>query len=247
MTPFPLPRAVLGACLTAGLVAPAHATPVTVPQIYAATEAPSGHSLLTNTGSRLAEIIYDNATLAAAGIVPGTVLGGISFRATAGSGPSPALAFADWTVKIGVAANDAASAVATFADNVTGGNGGFLTVRTGALILPAGTFPTGGSPNAFAPPIGFSTPFVYTGAGQGLVVEFIHTAGNNSVFLDSFDRTSIPGIASFNADSTTATAETAQNRVSLTTTVVAFDVPEPATLALLAAGAAALASLRRRR
>lgn len=238
---------VAGVILLAGA---AQAMPiVTVPVGLTDVDGSLSHTLLTNAGSRVQQIIYDNSVLAAAGITTGTVLNGVAFRANGGAtGATPAISFGDWTVRIGVAATPAATATANFDSNVTGGAGGYVTVRSGPLSLGAGYFPaTGAAVNGFSVPIGFSTPFVYTGAGQGLVVTFTHDSGSANIFLDAFIRGTQTGIASFNATTAAATDEAANNLASGSTTVVGFDVPEPMALSLLALGGIALAGVRRRR
>ncbi len=244
--------AAIGVCagsLFTAAVQPAYAGLFIVPQAYATTEAGSAHSTAFNTGSRTEVIVIDNSVLAAAGILPGTDLEGISFRANGGTGPSPAMSFSNYDVKLGVAALSAATASTVFANNVVGGDPGFTILHTGALSLPAGYFSGGATPNAFALPIAFSSSYYYSGAGQGLVLEITHTAGTNSEFLDSFNITgtgSISGITGFSATSDTATSQTGTNIASTTISVLAFDVPEPATFTVLGLGVLALAGARRR-
>lgn len=225
---------------------------VVVPPLYAHTDAPGSHTLPLNTGSRIEEIIIDNALLASIGILPGSMLQGLGFRANASEASSPAMAFSSYDIKLGVAALSAASASPTFANNVVGGNAGFTTVRSGALSLAAGYFPTGGSPNAFGAPIVFSTPYYYSGAGNGLVVEITHAAGSASLFMDAYGFTSVSGITSFNATSATATADTGPpagggNQASVNTTIIAFDVPEPASWTVMGLGLLGLSGVRARR
>ena len=67
----------------------------------------------------------------------------------------------------------------TFADNIVGPQ---TQVRSGSLLMNAGSFPSGGSPTEFGPSIGFDSGYVYTGGN--LLVEIRHngnTVGSRSV------------------------------------------------------------------
>ncbi len=59
----------------------------------------------------------------------------------------------------------------TFANNVVGTQ---TQVRSGSLVIPAGSVTVGGSPNAFSFYINFTTPWLYSGGN--LLVQLHHTA-----------------------------------------------------------------------
>jgi hypothetical protein len=58
----------------------------------------------------------------------------------------------------------------TFENNIVGPQ---TLVRSGTLVLPAESFPSGGSPNGFGPEIIFDSPWTYTGGN--LLIEIRHT------------------------------------------------------------------------
>jgi len=61
-------------------------------------------------------------------------------------------------------------------------------VRSGALTVPQGSFPTGGNPNTFGFEIQFSTPYLYD--GQDLLITLRHTGQGNAgldFFMDSIN------------------------------------------------------------
>jgi hypothetical protein len=63
----------------------------------------------------------------------------------------------------------------TFALNVVGPQ---TQVRAGSLTVPAGSYPSGGSPNGFGPEIIFNTQWLYSGGH--LLIELRHTGSNSN-------------------------------------------------------------------
>ncbi len=61
----------------------------------------------------------------------------------------------------------------TFSENVVGAQS---QVRAGSLSIPAGSYASGGSPNAFGPSIDFGAGWLYTGGN--LLVEIRHTGSD---------------------------------------------------------------------
>jgi hypothetical protein len=253
------PAGVLARRLCAGLAATmasatgALAGPTIVPALYAAIDAPRSHSILTEIQPYTEQIIYDNSLLSSSGIVPGTMLLGMAMRVDFIEYPEvPDNFFYQFRVRIGVAARDAAHAVGVFATNVQGGESGYTTMRDSALVMFSWTMPAdtathlSGPANPFGAIIGFDLPFVYTGAGEGIVLEISRTAGYHTFFLDAYPRGTVPGSMSFSNPGFGATEETGPYPSQMTT-MLAFDVPEPASLALVALGMAGLLASRRRR
>jgi hypothetical protein len=107
----------------------------------------------------------------------GRELTGISFRLPANaSAPWPAtdVAYSAYEIYLsqGVAPADRSF---TFSENVVGPQ---TQVRSGPLVVNAGDYPFGNSPNEFGTEIGFNTGWTYTGGH--LLVELRHT-GHGSV------------------------------------------------------------------
>ncbi|MBX2991596.1 MAG: choice-of-anchor D domain-containing protein [Bacteroidetes bacterium] len=75
----------------------------------------------------------------------------------------------------------------TFAQNIVGPQ---TQVRSGSLLIPAGSYPSGGNPNQFGPEITFDTPWQYTGGH--LLVEFRHPGFTGT-------SSSVDGIATTNS------------------------------------------------
>jgi hypothetical protein len=91
------------------------------------------------------------------GLQAGDVITGISLRLNGGSPAFAGATFARFDLHLGMGK---ASLTTTFADNF---EGPAATVRSGALVLAAAAFPSGGSPNSFGPVIAFDTPYIYQG------------------------------------------------------------------------------------
>ena len=107
----------------------------------------------------------------------GKYLNSISFRLLASaSAPWPAAdaTFSNYQIYLSNGV-DPANRQLDFAANITGTQ---TMVRTGALVIPAGSLTSGGDPNAFSYNILFDTPYLYSGGN--LIIEIRHTGSNSS-------------------------------------------------------------------
>ncbi|MCX8524071.1 T9SS type A sorting domain-containing protein [Chryseobacterium formosus] len=116
----------------------------------------------------------------------GKYLNSISFRLLASaSAPWPAAdaTFSSYQIYLSNGV-DPANRQLDFAANITGAQ---TMVRTGALVIPAGSLTSGGDPNAFSYNILFDSPYLYNGGN--LIMEIRHT-GSNSTSLSTHAVTS---------------------------------------------------------
>lgn len=220
-----------------------------VPNAFAATEAPSSFSLTsTATAGRTYQMTIAASQLT--GMINHNI-SGLTFRlnnAVTAPWPSVATSFSSWDIYMG--AGVAPSAMSnTFASNFTSGP---TQVRSGALTFNPGDFSIGGSgttPNAFGPTINFTSNYLYTGGDLALEMRFSAQSGaTNQPAFDGVAAadpgngwgTSFAGRWTANSAGTTG-----GNANFLVTKFTSTAVPEPATMAVLGLGAAAL--LRRRR
>jgi hypothetical protein len=119
----------------------------------------------------------------------GQLLTGITYRL-------PTSATSNWPASDATAANydirlsgsvPPANRSLTFAANVVGPQ---TLVRSGSLTIPAGTFPSGGSPNNFGYEITFATPWLYSGGH--LLIEIRQTGLSASSSVDAIAATGGP-------------------------------------------------------
>ncbi len=142
-----------------------------------------------------------------------------------------------WNWQRSTGTNPVLTLSSTFANN-NGPN--VVTVRSGALSISAGTFPSSGSPRGFYT-IGFTTPFTYTG-GE-VVVTMRHTSHAGSSFLNDAVNVGALGNTLGNVfDSTTGSTNFFHFPVTRFTVT-----PEPGSLVLAAIGVLAASARRRRR
>jgi hypothetical protein len=215
-----------------------YATPIVVPASAAATEASDSIASVLGSGPRTLQFAYDSTQLG--GLTVGSVLTGLAFRLDVTEPAFPfTLNWLSYNIVLSTSLNNPGVLSPTFANNI---GPDAVTVRSGSLTLPAGSFPGGGSPNAFGPTISFTTSYTYMGGD--LLLTISHTGnGNQSFGVDAV--TDAPGLyqglvaASFNAATADAGFATKSPVVQFTA------VPEPGTLTLLLAGSFALRFRRR--
>ena len=236
--------------LLAGLaVSPlALASTLVAANVYASTPyAPATglNTFIRDSGNaRTGQLIINSNQLA--GLNVGDTITGMAFRLY--NGLTGTYTGANWTsydIRIGESVAPSAS-TATFATNFVGAT---TLVQTGALTMSGFSQTTSGAtPNAWCNDIVFSTPFIYTGGH--IAIEVRHTGSDivnpANAFLESVATTGIGSGTDYISYTATGNAATAGALNTFTMTRLTYSsVPEPATMALLGAGALAL--LRRRR
>lgn len=230
--------------LAAALLLPpgARADFLVVPPDRAAAEGNSGASGLLSPFSATLQFAYDQALLAA--LPNNSQVTGLRFRLNANDGPlSQAATFADYAITLSRSNFAPDSLSLTFNDNVAADA---TLVRSGPLVLQPGDLPSGGSPSSFGALIAFDTPYTYTGGHLLLTIRHTGNTGGsaNTDFhfatglrsLDNFGNTATTALGDFNAGPVVG-LEFTSPRTSA--------VPAPGGLALLAAGAGAVALVSR--
>jgi hypothetical protein len=220
----------------------AHAD-IVVPNANTNTPGTSGLNTLVReaTNARTYQALIDSSQLAGVGTITG-----LSFRlqnsaANATSWPAAPITWPNYEVILSTSPNAASAIGTTFAANI---GGDAVTVRSGALTIPANAFSGGaaaGTPNAFFLLIPFLSNFNYAGGTLSITVR--HTgndaAAGNVRFLDAVASNGALGYSCITATGNTATTGAAS------TFIIANIVPAPGSLALVVLGG--LAAIRRRR
>lgn len=236
---------ILGLAAVAGS---AFAGDIVVANQYASTPYSPGtglNTLIRDTGNaRTGQLLINSNQLS--GLNVGDKITGMRLRLWNGATSTfTGATWASYDIRIGEGVAPSAGST-TFASNFVGGS---TLVQTGALTMSGFTSGnTGTTPNAWCDVIDFQNDYTYTGGH--LVVEVRHTGSNivnpaNS-FLEAVATTGIGYGTDYR--SFTATGDTATVGTQATFTMVSLEtmaVPEPATMAILGAGALAL--IRRRR
>lgn len=237
--------ALLGLMVIAGS---ANAVDIVAANFYATTPYSPATGLNTVirdlNAPRTAQLIINKNQLG--GMAAGSIITGMAFRLWNGAVSTyTGATWSSYDIRVGesVAPN---AATTTFATNFVGSS---TLVQTGALTMSGFTSGASGTtPNAFCNTINFSTPFVYNGGH--LAIEIRH-AGSNitnpaNTFCDAVATTGVGYGTDYTSFTATGNTATVGAQATFTMTKLSYTaVPEPATMAALGLGVAAL--LRRRR
>lgn len=125
-------------------------------------------------GNRIYQLIIDDSMLTS---LNGKYLTSIAFRlpnsATA-AWPDGDATFSNYEISLSDGV-DPANRQTTFVNNIVGPQ---TVVRTGPLVIPAGSLTTASSADPFSFEITFDTPYLYT--GTNLIIEIQHSTANYS-------------------------------------------------------------------
>lgn len=153
-------RLMLGAVLSLlPLAETASAATVTIPAQLATVEGNTSNSEpLGAEGPARHQTVVSQSGLA--GLVPGSKIIGVRFRVDSAQTSLPPQTVANFELRLSRSLNPPGSLDPIFANNRGADE---VIVRSGPLVINAGDYPGGSSPNAFGPLIAFSQPYVYTG------------------------------------------------------------------------------------
>lgn len=188
-----------------------------VPVDFTSVEGNSSSSTLFQAGAASLQVFFSEDFLAAAGIVPGTVIDGLAYRRNGGgaTGPAGSTSMSRYDIYMSQSFSTPTAMTATYADNVVGVQ---VHVHDVAMTFAASSFPGGASPNQFGPMIDLTTPYLYEGGS--LLVEVRRSArAGDTVAMNTDVDNSAPSQAGvrwlFNLTSDTATTGTLSNTAQI--------------------------------
>ncbi|MFZ5801384.1 MAG: hypothetical protein ACOY3D_08450, partial [Candidatus Omnitrophota bacterium] len=179
----------------------AWAVAIVVPPGFELTEGDNGQNTAVRDLARTLQIVYAVSQLS--GLPAGSSINGMAFRLNGGtdSGPASDRTWINYDIQFSSSLNPPGSLSSTFAANI---GPDVVTVRSGTLTIPGGSFPGGSTPNAFGFLIPFTIPYAY--GGGDLLITIRHTGnGVDWAFLDSDIPASVTLYQSIAADSYDAT------------------------------------------
>lgn len=178
----------------------AHAEAIVLPPDMAAVEGTGSFTRPLSSEDQTTQYAYDSSLLA--GVPAGSLITGFQFRPDRAVRipDSPLVIYENYEVTVSTSNFAPGSLSSAYADNIADDA---VVARYGALAFAADDIPIGGSPNAFGPFIGFTTPFSYRGGDLLLTIR--HTGGGlrNLVLVDvREDDTALQSVFSDGADAT---------------------------------------------
>jgi hypothetical protein len=161
-----------------------------VPPAYATTAGTAGFlGPLANSQRTYQLLIHENQLTS----IVGKEIKALTWRllpSAAANWPAAEVTFTNYDIYLSESVPPANRSF-TFAENVVPPQS---QVRSGSLVIPAGSFTSGSSPNAFGLEIMFNTPYLYT--GSHLLIELRHTGfTGTSASIDAVG-TAAPGYLS---------------------------------------------------
>jgi hypothetical protein len=160
-----------------------------IPPNYSGTAGGAGFLGPLSNAQRTYQLLIHDSILSA---LDGQELKGITWRLLPSAGsswPASAITFSSYDIYLSESVPPANRSL-TFAQNVVGTQ---KLVRSGALNIAAGTYPSGGNPNLFGAEITFDSSYLYTGGH--LLIEIRHMGFTGSSTSVDAAGTSAPGYA----------------------------------------------------
>lgn len=148
-----------------------------IPSANTSAEASSSDDSPLGSGGQHFQQVYSSSLLAA--VPTGMQIVGLTFRIDNGGSALPAQVVSSFDIRLSQSVNAPGSLSATFAANRGVDD---TLVRSGPLVINAGDFPGGSSPNGFGI-IPFDTPYDYNGGN--LLIEIAHTGFSQSRNADA--------------------------------------------------------------
>ncbi|MCS7024016.1 MAG: PEP-CTERM sorting domain-containing protein [Bryobacteraceae bacterium] len=219
---------------------------VIVPPGFGAVEGNSGQITAIATAPRTFQAVLSSSFFT--GFV-GQFITGIRYRLETGTTTWPPgnVTFANYDMVLSTSLNPPGSLSNVFANNI---GPDAVTVRSGPLTIPAGSFPGGTGPNPFGFLINFTQPYLYQGGD--LLITIRHTGRpGTDVFLDAETSGTNVLYQTIGAQSYNATTVDLSLRAT-PIMLIEFQptgevIPEPGTVSLISFGIVALLMLSRRR
>jgi hypothetical protein len=204
---------------------------IIVPAQFALAEAGSSDNAPLGATEQHFQQAFSSALLTNLSV--GNWIDGIAFRVQGGETALPAQTIPIYDISLSQSPNAPGSLSATFADNR---GADFLTVRSGALIVNAGDFPGGSSPNNLGW-IPFSTPYQYQGGDLLIEVDYQgFSAGRDADAAYSFSVNLAQTAFGNGYNSTTADAGIYAEALVMGFSITSTPTPEPSAFLMLGVG-----------